>query len=79
MATDSSFGTWLKQGRRDLDLTQDALADQAGCSVEMIRKVEAGTARPSRQLAELLAAALHVPPDERDAYVSLALSQGRAR
>jgi WD40 repeat protein/transcriptional regulator with XRE-family HTH domain len=62
----------MKQGRRDLDLTQEALAEQAGCSVEMIRKVEAGTARPSRQLAELLAAALQVPLAERDAYVQWA-------
>jgi WD40 repeat protein/transcriptional regulator with XRE-family HTH domain len=72
MDSDSPFGTWLKQGRRDRDLTQEALADQAGCSVEMIRKIEGGTARPSRQLAELLAAALQVPAAERGEYVQWA-------
>ena len=72
MITDQSFGAWLKQRRRDLDLTQEALAEQAGCSAQMIRRVEAGTARPSRQLAELLAVSLQVPAAERAEYVQWA-------
>jgi len=53
--------TWLKQRRKDLDLTHEELAEKAGCSVDMVRRIEGGTARPSRQLAELLAASLSMP------------------
>ena len=52
-----------------MDLTQEALAERAGCSVEMIKKLEAGRARPSRQLAELLATALELPAADRAAFV----------
>lgn len=72
MITDQIFGSWLKQRRRELDLTQDALAEQAGCSPQMIRRVEAGTARPSRQLAELLVSSLQITPPERAEYVQWA-------
>src|SRR5215217_8110709 len=61
-ATTTTFGAWLRTQRKEQDLTQEALAERAGCSWEMVRKIEAGTARPSRQLAELLAAALDVLP-----------------
>lgn len=47
------------------DLTQDALAEQVGCAVQTIRMVEAGTRRPSRELAERLAHILAVPDAER--------------
>jgi WD40 repeat protein/transcriptional regulator with XRE-family HTH domain len=72
-----SFGPWVKQQRRKLDLTQEALAEQSGCSVEMVRKIEAGTARPSRQLAELLAAGLQVSQDEIPSIVRWARTGGR--
>ena len=62
------------QQRRELDLTQEALAERAGCSVDTIRKVEAGSMRPSRQLAEILAARLEIPPEEWPALVALARS-----
>ena len=51
-----TFGAWLKRRRKALDLTQDALARLVGCSVVSIRKFESDTQRPSRQLAERLAA-----------------------
>ncbi len=66
------FGLWLKQRRRELDLTQDVLAEQAGCSTEMVRKIEAGSARPSRQLAELITARLGIPAAERPSFVQWA-------
>ena len=31
-----SFGLWLKQRRRILDMTQDELAERIGCSVQTI-------------------------------------------
>ena len=67
-----TFGEWLRQRRREMDLTQEGLAELAGCSGQMIRKIEAGTARPSRQLAELLLARLAVPPAEQPALVQWA-------
>src|SRR5688500_3175348 len=77
MNNNHPFGSWLKQRRRDLDLTQDALAEQAGCSVEMVRKIEAGSARPSRQLAELLLTALQAPAEEIPSLVQWARTGAR--
>ena len=34
------FSEWLKERRRQLDLTQSELADLVGCSVEMVHKLE---------------------------------------
>src|SRR5713101_1822538 len=47
-----SFGQWLRQRRRSLDLTQEELARRIGCSDIAIRKMECGMRRPSRQVAE---------------------------
>src|SRR5215212_9473588 len=68
----SSFGAWLKRRRKALDLTQAELAQLVGCSVVSIRKYESDTQRPSRQLAELLAAQLQIPPEERASFVQFA-------
>jgi non-specific serine/threonine protein kinase len=62
-------GYWLKQRRKALDLTQEALAERVACSVETLRKIEAGKQRPSQQLAGLLLAELGIPPDERAAAI----------
>jgi predicted ATPase/transcriptional regulator with XRE-family HTH domain len=67
-----SFGQEVKQRRKALDLTQEALAERVGCSIETIRKVERGALRPSRQIAERLADQLSVTPVERPAFVRLA-------
>ena len=74
-----SFGMWLKQRRRDLDLTQEALAEQAGCSVEMVRKIEAGSARASRQLVELLLTAVQAPAEEMPSLIQWARTGARDR
>lgn len=63
-----TFGEWLKGQRKRLDLTQEELAQRAGCSVFALRKIEAGERRPSKQLAVLLAAALNVPPEEQEIF-----------
>src|SRR4029453_15786107 len=67
-----SFGAWLKRRRKALDLTQEALAQRVGCSVVSIRKFEGDSQRPSRQLAELLAQQLAIPPNECAAFVRYA-------
>ena len=70
-----AFGDWLKRRRRSLDLTQDELADRAGCSVETIRKLEAETLRPSKALAERLAEYLAIPPEQQAQFVRFARGQ----
>jgi len=67
-----SFGYWLRRRRRALDLTQDALAKRVSCSGFSIRKIEADERRPSRRLAERLAAALAIPDEEQRDFLDLA-------
>src|SRR5205823_3187912 len=43
-----------------------------GASLNAVRKMESGERRPSRQIAELLAEAFAIPPDERVAFVHFA-------
>ncbi|MCG6876516.1 MAG: AAA family ATPase, partial [Betaproteobacteria bacterium] len=67
-----SFGYWLRRRRKALDLTQETLAQRASCSSFAIRKIEADERRPSRPLAERLAAALGIPEGERLAFLDAA-------
>src|SRR5262249_12452070 len=48
---------------------QAELGDLVGCSAEYIRKIEQGTRRPSKDIALLLADALHLLPEQRDAFI----------
>jgi transcriptional regulator with XRE-family HTH domain len=72
MDGDASFGGWLRQRRKQLDLTQARLAAQVGCAAETLRKIESGRLRPSREIASRLAECLDVPAAERDAFVQAA-------
>jgi transcriptional regulator with XRE-family HTH domain len=67
-----SFGDWLKERRKALDLTQDELAQRAGCSVFALRKIESGERRPSKQLAGLLAGALQISDDDKPTFIRVA-------
>lgn len=67
-----SFGHWLREHRKNLDLTQEELAQRIGCSDNAIRKIEAGTRRPSRQIAVLLADLFQIPTEERVEFIALA-------
>ena len=66
------FGQLVRERRRALDLTQDELARRVACAAITVRKIESGALRPSQQVAERLAVALAVPPDDRAAFVHLA-------
>ncbi len=70
--SDLTFGPWLRQRRRALDLTRAELAASVGCSVSALRKFEADELRPSRPLAEALADALAIAPPDRDTFVRFA-------
>ena len=67
-----SFGQWLKQRRKALDLTQETLAARIGCAAVTLRKVEADERRPSYQIAQNLADELAVAPEERAAFIRFA-------
>lgn len=69
-----SFGQWLKQQRQLLDLTQAELAAKIGCSWETLRKIEANTLRPSKQIAARLAQNLDIASDQIAAFISFARS-----
>src|SRR5262245_37668305 len=70
-----SFGAWVRQRRRALDLTRDELAAQVGCSVMTIRRIETDERRPSKQLAARLADFLHISAEERPAFLQAARGQ----
>jgi predicted ATPase/transcriptional regulator with XRE-family HTH domain/Tfp pilus assembly protein PilF len=76
MQPDLSFGQWLKLRRRSLGFTQAQLGEQIGYAGATLRKVEADELRPSRQLAERLAAALGIASEERDRFLSFARDRG---
>ena len=67
-----SFGTWIKRRRKALDLTQQQLAQEIGCSPSLIFKIESDERRPSRQMAELLAKKLDIPPEQRSNFLKTA-------
>jgi predicted ATPase/transcriptional regulator with XRE-family HTH domain len=72
-----SFGVWLKRRRKGLDLTQNELAEQLGCSLSTIVKIEAEQRRPSRQIAGLLATILQIPEDQRAVFIKMARGERR--
>jgi non-specific serine/threonine protein kinase len=78
MDDDRSFGHWLKRRRKGLDLTQAELAQRVGCAVGTIRRLESEDLRPSKQVAERLAAALSIPAERRGDFVAFARRQSRA-
>jgi len=73
-----SFGYWLRLRRKALDLTQDALADRVGCSIGMIRKIEAEERRPSAQIVERLADIFSIPQKEQTAFRRFARGELRS-
>ncbi|NTU83121.1 MAG: helix-turn-helix transcriptional regulator [Chloroflexales bacterium] len=67
-----SLGDWMRCQRSLRDRTQEALAEEVGCSVQTIRAFESGRRRPSRPMAQRLASVLAIPPDDREAFLSAA-------
>jgi predicted ATPase/transposase/DNA-binding XRE family transcriptional regulator len=72
MYSDISFGSWLKQRRKALDMTQADLAQQVGCAVITIRKIESGVLRPSLQIARRMAEHLDLASEDRATFVQVA-------
>jgi len=71
----ASFGYWVRRRRIALDLTRDALARRVGCSPSAVKKIERDERRPSRTMAQRLADALGLPPDQRERFLAAALGE----
>jgi predicted ATPase/transcriptional regulator with XRE-family HTH domain len=69
---DVPFGRLLRRLRKARDLTQEALAQQAYCAIDTIKKIEAGVRRPSRQMAAQFADCLGLAGQERAAFLAAA-------
>ena len=67
-----SFGEWLHQQRRMLDLTQQEFADQVGCARITLRRIESGALKPSKELTQILLEKLGIPENERPQWVHYA-------
>src|SRR6266540_2998920 len=72
MQEEISFGTWLRKQRRALDLTRQAFAEQVGCAEVTLRRIEAGTLKPSKELATILLEKLGIREAERPQLISFA-------
>ncbi|HEX5840027.1 MAG TPA: NB-ARC domain-containing protein [Anaerolineales bacterium] len=72
MQEEISFGTWLHKQRRAFDLSQKALAGQVGCAEITLRRIEAGTLKPSKELADILLEKLGIPESDRPEWISFA-------
>lgn len=66
---DDAFARALRERRRALDLTQAAFASRVGCATITLKRIETGTLRPSRELAERIVRLLELPAAERDELV----------
>src|SRR5262245_54509571 len=72
MQEELSFGAWLRKQRRALDLSRQAFADQVGCAEVTLRRIEADTLKPSKELASGLLEKLGIPENERPHWISFA-------
>ena len=72
MQEETTFGVWLHKQRRALDLTRQVFADQVGCAEVTLRRIEAGTLKPSKELASILLEKLGITETERPQWISFA-------
>jgi non-specific serine/threonine protein kinase len=72
MEEKSPFGFWLRKQRRALDLSRQAFADQVGCAEVTLRRIEAGTLKPSKELANIILERLGIDETSRPGWISFA-------
>src|SRR5215213_8156213 len=72
MQKEIPFGVWLRKQRRALDFSRQAFADQVGCAEVTLRRIEAGTPKPSKELASILIEKLGIPESQHSQWVSFA-------
>ncbi len=69
---DFTFGEWLKRQRKIAGFTQEQLAEQVGCAVITLRKIEAEERRPSEQIVARLAETFQISQNERKDFLRFA-------
>lgn len=72
MQDETSFGVWLRRQRRSLDLTRQVFANQIGCAEVTLRRIEAGTLKPSKELAKTILERLDIPKTEQLQWIAFA-------
>ncbi|MCX6059398.1 MAG: tetratricopeptide repeat protein [Chloroflexi bacterium] len=72
----STFGKWLRQKRRALDLTQEAFADQVSCARITLRRIESDALKPSKELALVLLEKVGIPKSDCAAWLPFARGLG---
>ncbi len=65
------FGQLVRERRLEMGLTQSEFANRVGCAVITLRRIEAGTLRPSYQMAERFALALNIPEEDQLGFIRL--------
>lgn len=70
------FSEWLRKQRRALDLSRQDLAHQTGCAEITVRRIEAGTLKPSKELATILLEKVGIPQSELEQWVRFARGLG---
>ncbi|GEM84856.1 ATP-binding protein [Meiothermus hypogaeus] len=75
MQTATFFGGWVRERRRELQLTQKKLARLLGCAPVTVQKIEEGRRRPSPLLAEGLAKHLEIEPQDLGRFLRLARAE----
>ncbi len=68
----TTFGKYLKQRRKLIDVTQIELADMVGCAPSTIQAFEQDLRRPSKQMSEMLARRLGLTGEEAGQFMQLA-------
>lgn len=63
-------GKEIQARRKALDLSRAELASRVGCATATLASIEQGKRRPSREIAELLARALEIPPSEHVDFIA---------
>jgi predicted ATPase/transcriptional regulator with XRE-family HTH domain len=66
------FGEWLRKQRRLQDLTQQELANEVGCARVTLRRIEAGTLRPSRELSKVFLDRFGIPAGQQEEWIRFA-------
>ena len=72
MQEELAFEAWLRKQRRALDLSRQAFADQIGCAEVTLRRIEAGTLKPSKELAGIILETLGIPQSQYSQWISFA-------
>jgi predicted ATPase/transcriptional regulator with XRE-family HTH domain len=65
-----SFGEWLRRQRMGKGMTREQLANQIGCAIITLRKIESEERRPSGQIVERIAEIFNIPTNERKKFQS---------